>query len=327
MARFFAVPAVLWLGVLAIVLAAWGPAAFVTVAALSILEVTLSFDNAVVNAQVLKRMSALWRRRFLTWGIWIAVVGVRLVLPILLVAATTWQSPFAIAHLAFFDGAAYGALLHSSRYAIEAFGGAFLLLLSLRFFFDAQKTVHWFRAAEWRMARWGELEAVEMAVVLWVLLAVSWFVPEAVQAMVLVAGLFAVLVSVAMENFMRFLARRETETSSGWGLFIYLNVLDTAFSLDGVVGAFAFTFSIPLIVLGLGVGAYFVRSLTIYLTEHRILETLMFVENGAYWAIFGLALCMLGSLLLEIPETVIGATGLTLLAASYWSSVRARAAK
>jgi hypothetical protein len=325
--RFFIGPAAVSLAALTLVLFMSGLSALITVAILSVLEVTLSFDNAVLNAQVLKRMNALWRRRFLTWGILIAVVGTRLVLPVVMVSLTSWQSPFLIAHLAFVDAHAYALLLERARFTIEAFGGAFLLMLALRFFFDSGKTVHWIRVLERRMAKLGDFEAIEMAVVLWLVLVVSFLVPPAEQTAVLVAGLIAVLISVSIESFMRFLARHQNAAVSGIGLFIYLELLDTAFSLDGVVGAFALTFAIPLIVLGLGIGAYFVRSLTVYLTEHRVLESLRFIENGAYWAIFGLSVSMFASLLVEVPETVTGGLGLVFMLASYYSSVKARGAK
>jgi hypothetical protein len=271
-------------------------------------------------------MNALWRRRFLTWGILIAVVGVRLILPIILVSITSWKAPLVVAMLAFSNGAAYAELLEGARYAIEAFGGTFLLMLSLKYFFDSAKTVHWIRTLEHRMAKLGDIEALEMAIVLWVIIVISFFVPSFAQVEVLLAGVIAVLVSIALEGLMRLLSKGGTATS-GLGLFIYLEVLDTAFSLDGVVGAFALTFSIPLIVLGLGIGAYFVRALTIYLTEHRILDTLLFVENGAYWAIFGLSMCMLASLTIHVPETITGSIGLLFMLASYYSSIKERKRK
>lgn len=327
MGRIFLFPAALFLIVCAAVFAWAGAGALATVVLLSALEVGVSFDNAVVNAEVLKRMNRKWRRRFLTWGILIAVVGVRLVLPILLVSATAFVSPLAVARLAFFDGAAYAALLGNARYAIYAFGAAFLLLLSLRFFFNAEKKIHWIRWAERRLASLGNLEALEIAVVLWLILGVSFFVPAALQSTVLIAGSVAVILSVGLEALERFFSVKEGHAvSQGLALFIYLEILDTAFSLDGVVGAFALTFSLPLIILGLGVGAYFVRTLTSYLVEHRILETLRYIEHGAYWAIFGLALAMFGNLFLSVPEIITGTIGAVFMCSAYYSSLRARSA-
>src|SRR5690606_8056995 len=126
------------------------------------LEVTLSFDNAVVNAKVLANMEEKWRRRFLTWGILLAVFGTRLVLPVLIVAAAAWVSPIAATVLAFNDPVAYGELLSHAAPAILAFGGAFLLMVSLQYFFDTAKDVHWIALIERHLAKWGRVEAIEI---------------------------------------------------------------------------------------------------------------------------------------------------------------------
>ena len=122
---------------------AWGGVhAFFLAGILSVLEVTLSFDNAVVNAKILSRMSAVWQKRFLTWGILVAVFGTRLILPILIVSATVFISPIAIAVLAFSNPEAYASLLAGAGNAIGSFGGAFLLMVSLKYFFDSGKQIH-----------------------------------------------------------------------------------------------------------------------------------------------------------------------------------------
>jgi len=323
MARLFLPPAVVAVLACAAVFFIGGAGAFLTVLLLSILEIALSFDNAIVNAEILRRTNAFWRRRFLTWGIIIAVVGARLVLPLLLVAAAAWASPFLVAKLAFSDGAAYAALLSGAHFAINAFGASFLLLLALRYFFDSEKTVHWIRAIEKQLSRLGDVEALEVAIVLWVVLIVSGFIALPERAAVLIAGIAAVLLSVAIEAFVRYFSKMGGGTRShGFFLFVYLNILDSAFSLDGVAGAFALTFSLPLIVVGLGIGAYFVRTLTVYLVEHRVLESLRYIEHGAYWAIFGLAFSMFVNLFLSVPEIVTGTAGAAFMLAAYVSSVR-----
>jgi hypothetical protein len=158
---------------------------------------------------------------------------------------------------------------------------------------------------------------------LWLILILSAFIPLPERAPVLIAGIVAALLSVAIEAFVRYFSKRGGQ-GHGLALFIYLNVLDSAFSLDGVVGAFALTFSLPLIVAGLGIGALYVRTLTLYLVEHRVLESLRYIEHGAYWAIFGLALSMLANLFLAIPEIVTGTIGALFMVAAYASSVRLR---
>jgi hypothetical protein len=327
MLRYFIFPAGLAILVLAAVYIFFGTTAFLTAFLLAILEVTLSFDNAVVNAKVLKQMSPAWQRRFLTWGMLFAVLGARLVLPILIVSATALTAPWTVGILAVTDPATYGALLEHARYAISAFGGAFLIMVSLKYFLDENKTIHWIRAVEKRIAEWGRVESVEIGVTLGLLGVLAAFLPRTETAGVLIAGIIGIVLFIAMEGVTDMFDRKASAEGAairGLALFIYLNVLDTAFSLDSVVGAFALTDLIPVIVVGLGIGAYFVRSLTVFLVEKRALDSLKYLEHGAHWAIFGLAASMFASLLVEVPEIVSGTIGLVFVAFAYYSSVVAR---
>ncbi len=333
MFRLFINPIIVSLIALAAVYWWGGFAALLLAAMLAVLEVTLSFDNAVVNAKVLEKMSPRWQQRFLTWGMLFSVVGTRLILPILIVSAVTFVSPFVIAHLAIYDQHAYAAMLSTAGPAIKAFGGVFLLLVSLAFFFDDGKQVHWLVPLERRLARWGKVESIEIALALVALAVSSYFAPDS-AATILRSGLAGVLLFVLMESMTSGLGS-VTETSAvsagvarnaaraGFSLFIYLNLLDAAFSLDGVVGAFALTTSLPIIVVGLGIGAYFVRSLTLLLVERQTLATLRYIEHGAHWAIFGLAATMFVGLAVAVPEWVAGSVGLACIVFAYVSSRRA----
>ena len=318
--KYFLVPTLVSLLVLAGIGLGFGWAAFITAVLLTILEVTLSFDNAVVNARVLSGMNTQWRKRFLTWGMLIAVLGTRLVLPILIVSASVLLSPLAVAKLAAFAPLEYAHLLEGARYAIYSFGGTFLLMVSLKYFLDDSKDVHWIRVIERSLSRWGRIEALEIAIALSVLAAISFMVPTVEQATVLIAGIIGMILFVLMQGLASSFSV-ETAASSGLALFIYLNILDSAFSLDSVVGAFALTTAIPVIVAGLGIGAWYVRSLTIYLVEKKTLDTLVYLEHGAHWAIFGLALSMFTDLLFHVPEVITGTIGLVFVLAAYWSSV------
>jgi uncharacterized protein len=290
---------------------------------LILLEVTLSFDNAVVNAKVLRRMSAVWQERFLTWGILIAVFGTRFILPIIIVSVVVWTSPWAITQMALFDPVHYGELLHEAGYAIHSFGAAFLIMVSLKYFLDAEKDVHWVGVLERRLARWGRIEAIEIVIALILVASISFLVPLEARATVLVGGMVGIILFIIMQGITSAFAVEANETAKqSFALFMYLEVLDAAFSLDGVIGAFALTSSIPIIAVGLGIGAFFVRSLTVYMVRQRTLETLKYLEHGAHWAIFGLAASMFVSLLTEVPEIVTGTIGIVFVAAAYWSSVR-----
>ncbi len=322
-AKFFGVSALISVVGLGLVYYYLGTAALFTAVLLVILEVTLSFDNAVVNAKVLTKMNAKWQRRFLTWGIFIAVFGTRIVLPVLIVSLVVGISPWLIGTIALFDPTHYGKLLESAAPAIHSFGAVFLMLVALKYFLDSNKTRHWIRFIEKYLSLWGRIEALEIMLALISVVAVSFFVPVAEQIQVLSAGIIGVIVFIAMEAITSaFSIEAKTGVSGSLALFFYLEVLDTAFSLDGVVGAFALTTALPVIAVGLGIGAYFVRSLTIFMVRKRTLDTLVFLEHGAHWAIFGLAVSMLVSLLTHVPEIITGTIGLVFVVAAYYSSLR-----
>ncbi len=302
----------------------WGGfSALFLVVLLTILEITLSFDNAVVNAKVLQRMTPAWQGRFLTWGIFIAVFGTRFIFPIFIVSAAAWLSPYAVTMLAFYDPAAYGERLADARIAISAFGSAFLLLVSLKYFFNNRKTVHWIGVIERHLSRWGGIEAIEIALVLTVLLVCAFFLPLQATTL-LIAGLIGVVLFIVIEGVAQSF---EIETGAsaavgGAALFVYLNVLDSAFSLDGVIGAFAITSALPIIVVGLGIGALFVRTFTVALVRAKTLDTLRYLEHGAHYAIFGLALAMIFGIFVHVPEPLTGLVGLVFVGLAYWSSRR-----
>lgn len=312
----------------------WGGlSAFVLALLLSILEITLSFDNAVVNAKVLVKMDEKWQKRFLTWGILFAVFGTRLVLPAVIVGVAAWMSPWAAAMLALNDPKEYGRVLSEATPMIASFGGAFLLMVSLKYFFDVSKDIHWIAGIEKRLSRWGRIEAIELALAMMTVLGLS-YVAHAPQGPVLAAGCIGIVLFIVIQGIANSFAMQNGESGKGHGkematvaaggmsLFVYLNILDAAFSLDGVIGAFALTTAIPVIFAGLGIGAYFVRTITVYLVEKRTLDALVYLEHGAHWAILGLALSMFGSLIFHIPEVVTGLIGLVFVALAYVSSIR-----
>lgn len=307
-----------------------GLAALAITVILSILEITLSADNAVVNSRVLVKMSPFWQRLFLTVGIFIAVFVVRFALPIAVVAMMSPLSTADVLDLAFNDANRYSDYLKDISPIIEAFGGMFLLLVSLFFFMDTGRKNLWIRPLEWLLTRAGQVSSlkymVAIAVAVAVLLAVE---PEMqrVTALALGAGLLTYLVlhtiAVVMEHLNQ---KNQLKKQVGWAAFasfLYLEVLDASFSLDGVVGAFALTNNIIIIMVGLGIGALWVRTITIYMVRHKTLLTYKYLESGAHWAIVCLALVMFLKLVhIEIPEIMIGLIGLFFIAAAIFSSYR-----
>jgi hypothetical protein len=305
-----------------------GPTALVVAALLSVMEVSLSFDNAVVNAAVLRRMDPVWQQRFLTWGILIAVFGMRLVFPVLIVAIAAGLNVLDVAGMAVSEPARYAEHLKAAHTGIAAFGGLFLLLVFLAFVCDRTKEVHWLGWVERRLAAVGRLEAVEVAVALAVLLLLQLALPEHERLTAMVAGAAGVATFVAVKGFAGLCgdpdAAAGVVTRSGAAGFLYLEVLDASFSLDGVIGAFAITTDVAVIGIGLAIGAMFVRSMTVYLVRKGTLEEYRYLEHGAHWGIGALAVIMLVSLRVDVPEVVTGLIGVSLIGLSLLSSIRHR---
>lgn len=296
---------------------------------LSVLEVSLSFDNAVVNAVVLREMDEIWQRRFLTWGMVIAVFGMRIVFPLAIVAIAAGMGPMDALRISLTEPARYEAIVSSAHVGIAGFGGAFLAMVGLSFFFDGEKDVHWITGIERVLARFADIKAAEIAILLLALYGVSLLLPVDEALTFLGAGALGIVTFIAVEAIGTLLEMQEAAQKaagqvvrSGLGGFLYLNVLDASFSFDGVIGAFALSNNMVVIALGLSIGAMFVRSLTLMLVRKGTLAEYRYLEHGAFWAIVALAAIMLISAHVEIPETVTGLIGAVLIGLSLWWSVR-----
>lgn len=295
---------------------------------LSVLEISLSFDNAVVNASVLKEMDEVWQRRFLTWGIAFAVFGMRVVFPLAIVAIAAGLGPWETVSLSLNDPAEYERLVSSAHIGIAGFGGAFLAMVGLGFFFDNDKDVHWIAALEVRLSKFAAIPAIEIALLLLALWGISTLLAPDEALTFLVSGILGLVTFIAVEGLNTFLELREEKlrlagaaVRSGLGGFLYLNILDASFSFDGVIGAFALSNNMIVIALGLSIGAMFVRSMTIHLVRKGTLAQYRFLEHGAFWAIIVLGIIMLASAKVYIPETVTGLIGAVLIGLSLWWSV------
>ena len=304
----------------------WGGTNGLLLAAiLSLMEVSLSFDNAVVNATVLKNMSVLWQRRFLTWGMVIAVFGVRFLLPVMIVAVVTGQGLLTVASMAFNNPDEYARNVHSSHVQISAFGGMYLLLVFMSFFFEESKSLHWLDWFERHLAKFGKLESIEVATALCALMFAQHFLPPGESLAAIISGIVGIIVYVVVNSlsslFQEIDPVENTIHRAGLMSFLYLEVLDTSFSLDGVIGAFAITRDVVLILLGLAIGAMFVRSLTVFLVRKKMLDEYMYLEHGAHYAIGALAVLMLTDMSLHVPEWVTGLIGLLIIVLSLWSSI------
>jgi len=296
------------------------------VAVLSVLEISLSFDNAIVNANKLKTMTPEWQQRFLTWGILIAVFGMRIVFPVLIVVIAAKIGPIEALVLAGSNPERYAEIMHDAHLPIAAFGGTFLTMVALNFFFDHEKDVHWIRRLEAWAVRYASIRGIEVAVVLVFLILFSRLQPAADAATFLRAGVWGLLTFLLVEVLGGVLDRKQQAlkgaAQGGLGAFLYLEVLDASFSFDGVIGAFALSQNLYVIAIGLGVGAMYVRSMTIMLVEKGTLTQYQFLEHGAFYAILVLSVIMYTQTLVHIPEVITGLGGAALIGIALWSSVR-----
>ena len=292
---------------------------------LGVLEVSLSIDNAIVNAKVLEKMSEVWQKRFLTWGMIIAVFGMRLVFPILIVSLAGNIGMLEALQLAINDQEKYSAVLTSSHIVIAGFGGAFLFLVALDYFFDVEKEVHWIAIIEKQLSKLGERKSISIVVTLLVMYYFYTILPETEAIKFFISGIFGIVTHEIVKLIGDLMEARRELTSSvaktGFASFMYLEILDASFSFDGVLGALVISKDIFIIMGGLAVGAMFVRSITIQLVKSGTLNEYKYLEHSAFWAILTLATIMFTSTLMHIPEIITGVLSISFIAAGYWHSV------
>ena len=279
---------------------------------LSILEVSLSFDNAVINATKLQKMAHQWCTIFLTWGILIAVFGMRLLFPIAIVSVFSGMGFLETVNITFNDINTYTEKLHEVNPMILAFGGSFLMMLFLHYFFNTEKEIHWIKIIEEKLSLFGHIKGIETVITILIMLAVQHFAAAEIRLPILISGISGIIMYILIDGISRFMEMKdETRIHDGVikqtfkaGLisFCYLELIDASFSLDGVLGAFALSKDIIIIMIGLGIGAMFVRSFTIMLVEKQTLKQLIYLEHGAHWAIGTLAVIMFTSTKVEVPE-------------------------
>lgn len=307
---------------------------------LGVLEVSLSFDNAVVNATVLRKMTPKWQKRFLTWGVLVAVFGMRTIFPLVIVAIAAHIGPIDAITLAATDPATYERIITGAHIGISGFGGAFLAMVGLTFFLDSEKDSHWISAIERPFAGLSNISGLALGIVLLALYAISRFLDSHEAMTFLTAGIFGLLSFIAVQAVGSLLESDEDgDSAAGMGTgtkvvvqaglasFLYLEMLDASFSFDGVIGAFALSNNLFVIALGLGIGAMFVRSMTVMLVDYGTLTEYRYLEHGAFYAIIALSAIMLISALVNVPETITGLIGAAFIGVAFYSSLRANHAE
>ncbi len=317
----FAVTAIVLLvsGVLA------GPDALLPIIALALIEMTFSFENAVLNSQVLGGMTKFWRTVFLTVGIAVAVFGVRLVLPLVMVSSTTNDSIGHVLQLALHEPEQYAEALHRAYPVIAAFGGVFLLMIGLRFFGE-KKDVLWWNKVEAPLADFNQPWWVSIAGAILAVLFIYLFLARG-DGRIVSAAIFGGITFMVIKFMSELLLRNQEKDlkshrshSSGFMQFVYLELLDASFSFDGVIAAFAITKDVLLIAAGLGIGAIYVRSMTMHLLEKGTLAQYRYLIHGAHYAILSLSVLLILSVRIHIPEILTGLLGLIIIGFSLQNS-------
>lgn len=294
---------------------------------LAVLEISLSFDNAVVNAIKLEKMSEKWRHRFITWGILIAVFGMRFLFPLLVVSIFAKQKILNVLNMALNDVNMYAYYLQIAHPRIITFGGAFLMMLFMDYFTEKDKKIHWIRPLELFLNKLSNFRGICTMSTLCAISLLIYNLPSHLRISVLCAGLAGVFTYLIIDGIAEWLESRQEKRAadavkcSGLVGFLYLELIDASFSLDGVLGAFALSKDIVIITIGLFIGAMFVRSLTIMLVEHKTLSKYLYLEHGAHWAIGTLAILMFVSTVHEVPEVITGLLGLVFIISALITSI------
>lgn len=325
--RIFAFSAISTLAILLSVLYSLGVSALVTVLALLVIEITFSFENAIINAKILTTMSKFWQNMFLTVGIVIAIFGMRIIFPIAIVAISTNMPWKTVLDLALNNPDAYAAALTEAHPSIAAFGGAFLLMLACSFFFDSSRKVLWIKKPEMLMQRISSRWTPAM-ITAGIIGIVAYLSSH--TSTVITSGAVGIVTYMAIHGLAEFFGKLQATDNKNKAVqkvgmaafmtFLYLELLDASFSLDGVIGAFAITNQVILIAAGLGAGALWVRSMTVYIVRKGTLQRYRFIEHGAHYTVLVLAFIMLFSELLNIPESIAGITGVAIIIASIAAS-------
>jgi hypothetical protein len=289
---------------------------------LSIFEVVSSIDNAVINAEVLGTMSPKGRKWFLLYGILFAVFAVRGLLPWAIVWVTNPSiGPIGALTATFSNDPAIRESFETSTPILMLGGGVFLLFLFLYWLFLEEK--HFGLPVEPFFARHGFWFYAIASLLMVGIVALALKV-NPLLALSAVIGSSAFFITDGFKKNAEVNERKLLNSSmvmSDVSKILYLEIIDMTFSIDGVLGAFAFTMSVPLIILGNGVGAVVVRQLTISNIEN--IKKFIYLKNGAMYSIFFLGLMMiLKGFRVEIPEFVTPVVTLGLIGFFYIKSLR-----
>ncbi|HNP79382.1 MAG TPA: DUF475 domain-containing protein [Candidatus Pacearchaeota archaeon] len=292
----------------------------VIIIGLCIFETLCSIDNAIVNANVLKTVSDKYRKIFLFWGIIFAVFVVRGLLPFLIVWITDPSLSFIdVIAASFTSNDMVAESLEASKPLLLLGGGAYLFLVFLSWLFLEEKNC--LLLVERFIHRQG----------VWFYAIASLFTTATVYFALKVNPILALALTIGVsaffitDGFKKSAEEKEKELMQGnlsaWSKLLYLEVLDASFSIDGVIGAFAFTTSIPLILIGNGLGAFIVRDLTLKGIDK--ISQYAYLKNGAMYSIGVLgSIMILESFGQEFPFWLVPLCTISILSLFFYVSVK-----
>jgi hypothetical protein len=299
-------------------------AILLTVLGLTLFETITSIDNAIINAEVLTKMSERARRWFLLWGLIIAVFAIRGLLPIaILWTANPSLGVDELFFAMFSEDPAIAHAIEQTGPILLIAGGIFLVFLFFHWLFMEEK--HFGLPHEPFFKKQGVWFFAVVAILLTV---ITWYAinKDPFMAFGAVVGSTAFFI---VHGFKQNAEMKEKELLqsgnnkqsglSDMSKLLYLEVIDATFSIDGVIGAFAFTFAIPLILIGNGIGAFVVRELTIRNIEN--VKKYIFLKNGAMYSILILgAIMILDSFALHIPAWLSPIATFGIVGFFFWKS-------
>lgn len=261
-----------------------------TILGLSLFEIITSIDNAIINAEVLRGMSQRARRWFLLWGFFFAVFVVRGLLPLLIVWIANPQiGLIGVFFAAFSQDPKIAQAIEETSPLLLLGGGVFLVFLFFNWLFLEPKNFGL------RGERFFNTQGAWFFAVVSILLTVIVWLALQINPMLAFAAVVGSTAFFIIHGFQKFAEEQERKLIGGHmsdiSKIAYLEVLDSTFSIDGVIGAFAFTFSIPLILLGNGLGALVLRKLTVSNIER--IKKYKYLKNGAMYSILFLGAIMI----------------------------------
>ena len=241
----------------------------------------------------------------------------------MIVVMTTHLNLWEVLQLAMRSPQEYSQHLDKAHVSFSIFGGLFLWQVFCGFFFNNNKKIDWFFKIEYFLKKIGKWKVNLFLLPMAILCLLQYFMPANQQKTVILSGACAIGLFFFLHFFILLLQKkREQSTSTGILPFLYLEILDVSFSLDGVISAFAITTDLVILFIGLSIGAVFVRSITIFLAEKGVMKQFIYLEHGAYYAIGILSVIMLSSYFIAVPGFLTALICLTLLAVSLFSSIR-----